>query len=125
MSHNRLKKINKRAAQIVASQGVAYRVAQKRAGAEYRAGKIGGVKKRKRSIAKKPKTRVRHRVSGVSHRVSSVGSTPKGLEVMLRAKLKEQMAWMLLARDQEKTKTGRKKINIKLARLRRKLEAIS
>src|SRR6202000_1717460 len=107
-----LKKITTRAKQIY-KKGGTWKGAIKKAGAEYRGGKIGKVKKKRVGSVKKKavkKRRVgsapRKKVGTVKRRVGTrpraVGSVA-GHKAAAKSIIKEQLAWNLLNQSQAKT----------------------
>jgi len=107
----RLKALNKRAKQLVAANPrMTYKAAQKKAGAEMRAGKK--VPKRKVAAVKKRvsgKTTVK-RVAAPKKAVASVtGITAAQAKRIIVSKQKEQLASALMQREMATTKTAKKK----------------
>lgn len=125
MATSTLKKITNRAKQIRRKHpGKAWKTAVKEAGREYREGGLSGTKGRKTKTARKGIAKVGTRRK--TRKVGSVGAihtTAQHLSAA-RAGLREQLAWMLLARDQAKTKTAKRKIAKKMVEVRRKLRAL-
>jgi hypothetical protein len=110
---------------------------QKQAGKAYRAGKLGGVKKKSVHHKKVHHKKSHHKKVGASREVGkdrldnkrvniTVGSiTTAQAKNLVRANTKEQMAWALLQRDTATTKTAKKKINKKIVSLRKQLHSYS
>lgn len=133
MSASTLKKLNARAKQIRAKKpGMKYATAQKQAGAEFRAGKLGGVKKRRAtrkktvrkkvgSVKRKPAKR-KKKVGSVRKR--SIGSVASHTSAARRL-LEEQLAWNLLNISQAKTKMAKRKLQKRSTILKRKLKGLS
>jgi hypothetical protein len=127
---NALMKINRRAKQIVAYSGGSYRVAHKKASAEYRADHKPKARKKtvgkihRKKIGKPSKPREVGKDKFDNKRVSiTVGSiTTAQAKHLVRANTKEQLAWALLQRDTAKNKTARRKINKKITTLRSTLK---
>lgn len=120
MAGNALKKITTRAKQIVKKHpNKKWSVALKEAGREYRSGKISGTKTRSKKVGAKKKAPVRKK--------SSLGSVTTGgsLESQLKKQLKEQLGWLLVSREQAKTKTEKNKLARKAVEIRKKLRAFS
>ncbi len=128
MAANALKKITNRAKEIVRkSPGTKWVNAVKKAGAEYRSGKISGVKKK--GVTKKAR-----KISGAKKKTAtrtrrSIGAvtpvTGGNLEGQLRHRLKEQLGWCLASRETAKTKTEKNKLSRKAVEIRKKLRALS
>ncbi len=103
----------------------------KKAGAKIRRG-VSGTHKRK-SAKKKPAPR-KKRVGAITRNTDKVdrknvsvniGSVSSAqLKSALKKRLEEQIAWALLARDQSKLKTGKRKIQRKINELKRQLHAL-
>jgi len=136
MSTTTLKKITGRAKAIY-KKGGTWKGAIKKAGAEYRAGKISGVKKkrkpakRKRVGAVKRKSAPRKRVGTAPRkrktpapRKRAVGSVASHTAAAARL-VKEQLAWNLLNISQAKKKVVKRKLQKKSAVLKRKLRALT
>jgi hypothetical protein len=134
MSTTTLKKITGRAKAIY-KKGGTWQGAIKKAGAEYRSGKISGVKKKRKPVKRKkvgavkrkaaPRKRVgaapRKRTRPAKRAVGSVASHTKAAANIL----KEQLAWNLLNISQAKKKVVKRKLQKKSAVLKRKLKALS
>jgi hypothetical protein len=145
MAATALKKITTRAKQIrKKNPGISWKSAVKKAGAEYRGGKISGTKKKRKVSGTSTGGARNNRTSTGGARTSTTGNrtstggartttirvgrvgalTTAGHLSAARSGLKEQLAWGLLARDQAKTKTAKRKIGKKLIEVRRKLRAL-
>jgi hypothetical protein len=125
MASTALKKITTRAKQIRKKHpGKAWKTAVKEAGREYREGGIGKVKRKKVGAVRKSTSKVRAKKSTkVRGTVGAVHTVAQHLSAA-KAGLKEQLAWGLLARDQAKTKTAKRKVAKRLVEVRRKLRAL-
>lgn len=135
MSTTTLKKITGRAKAIY-KKGGTWQGAIKKAGAEYRSGKISGVKKKKKAPAKrkrvgavKRKAAPRKRVGAPPRKRSrpatrAIGSVASHTAAAARL-VKEQLAWNLLNITQAKKKTVKRKLQKKSAVLKRKLKALT
>ena len=99
--------------------GMSFRAAQKKAGANYRAGKLGAV--RHHTAAKH-----KRKVSGVV----TIGRAPTrmaGLSQKLeqtRDQVHEQLGWLLAAQRTAKTKKEKKALQPRIAKLSRLLKAL-
>lgn len=143
MAAGALKKITTRAKAIY-KKGGTWKGAIKKAGVEYRGGKLGKVgsakKKRVGAVKKKrvgavKKKRVRS-VRGLPVR-RVVGATSKGArksravgsvashKAAAKSIVKEQLAWNLLNQSQAKTVRSRKKLAKRTAKLKKELKALS
>jgi hypothetical protein len=122
--HTALKKINARVKQLAKKHPGKKRVVlQRQAGAEYRAGKLGGsvgIKRKRKPVHKKKSVhrkrtvrtgqtvKVRHVLAGtVSHHLSAA-----------RHKLKEQIGWGEAQKFAATTKMAKRKIGKHIARLK-------
>lgn len=117
-----LEKINRRARQIVKeSPQISYRDAQKQAGLERREGVSG--RHKKKAPHKKASVGAKYRVEHVVHKIGAtqVNQARKQLE----QELKQQRAWMLLAKDSATSEKARQKAARELAENKRELKAIS
>lgn len=116
---NALAKIRTRAKAIRKSHGGSYQTALKRAGREYREGKVSG--KRKTTRPKK--------VTGKTYRPVQVEHcTPSGtIGAVNKAKhaLKERLGFMLATQVTAKTKREKKALAPKIAELKKQLRALS
>lgn len=126
MASAALKKITTKAKKIY-KRGGTWRGAIKKAGAEYRAGKLGKVvrmKTKRRLTTKKRKTVIKkirrlHKAEGKAiTRLGSIGS----LKGQLRKRLKEKLANGLLSQYQAKTKTAKKRISKRLSVIKKELK---
>jgi hypothetical protein len=139
MPNDALAKIRRQAVKIRnKNPGMKYQTALKKAGREYREGKISGVKRKggkrkgRGAVGTKPKYKVVHevrRISGVSYKggsvsLSGVADIEKAKKDLLY-KLGEQAGWLEVAISQEKTVTGRKKLNKKLREIKAEMRRIS
>lgn len=132
---NALQKINKRVKHLQRLHPGKKRVTlQKQAGAEYRAGKLGRVKKKsvhKKKTHHKKKSAGSHRVGATNvgtdrvdrKRVSiNVGGITKAqAKSHIVNQTKEQLAWALLQRDTAKNKTARRKLSKRVSALKSEL----
>lgn len=134
MSTTTLKKITTRAKAIY-KKGGKWQTAIKKAGAEYRSGKISRVKKKRKPAKRKkvgavkrkaaPRKRVgaapRKRARPAKRAVGSVASHTSAA----RRILEEQLAWNLLNISLAKTKMPKRKLQKRSAALKRKLKGLS
>lgn len=122
-----LKKLNKRAKELVKKKGISYKAAQKQAGREMRTGKkVSGVKKKsapkkRRSVGAVPVKRKKISLGKVG---SAIGTVAHHIS-QAKAIVSEQLGRKLLRRDQATTKTEKKRIGKDIAVLRKKLKALS
>lgn len=126
MATTALKKITAEAKRIRKRHpGMKWVSAVKQAGAKYRKGGISGVGKKRRP-AKKKAARKKRPAAARKTRVkvtASVGSVAYHRSQM-KHQLDEQLAWMLLSRDQATKKSVKNKLNKKVIALRRKLKGL-
>jgi hypothetical protein len=126
-----LRKINARVKVLAKKHPGKKRVTlQKQAGKEYRAGKLGGVKRKKVSKKKVHHKKPRHKKIGSSRQVGkdrtdnkrvsiTVGSiTAAQAKSVIRSRTKDHLATALLQRDLATTKTAKKKISKRITTLR-------
>lgn len=119
-----LKKIQARVKQLRKKYPNAkFRSLQKQAGSEYRNGKLGGVKKKKRAVAKKksaPRKRITRRRVGSTNKSSrdavdrkkvdiTIGSVASGLS-KIKKKLVEEIGWNEAAKITAKTAKSKRAI---------------
>lgn len=128
MAANALKKITTRAKEIVRkSPGTKWINAVKKAGAEYRSGKISGVKKK--VGAKKNARKIQGTKKKTAPRRRSIGATPGAtggsLESQLKKQLTNQLGWMLVHVRTAKNVTQKRALNKKAAAITKKLRALS
>lgn len=147
MAATALKKITTRAKQIrKAHPSMSWVGAVKKAGAEYRGGKVAGKKKKRRvGAVKSGGSRTSTggarnnrtstggaRTSTTGNRTSTggakttnvrIGTVANHLSIAKRG-MREQLAWMLLAKDQAKTKTAKRKIGKRITAVKSKLRAL-
>lgn len=126
MSATVLKKINRRAKELVSKKGMSFRAAQKQAGREMRS--VSGVKKkagkrkaRKVSGVKKKAVTRRVKKKNVGKAVGTVShhlGQAKGI-------IKEQLGRKLLQKDMATTKTAKRKLGKEVTTLKKKLRALS
>src|ERR1700744_6164196 len=91
MAANALKKITTRAKEIVRkAPGTKWANAVKKAGAEYRAGKISGVKKKSARKVSGTKKKISTRKRSIGAVTPATGGN---LEARLRHELKERLGW--------------------------------
>ena len=124
MASNALKKITSRAKSIRrAHPGVSWKSAVKKAGAEYRAGTISGVKKKKsrRKISGvKRKSTPKKRTVTRMHKVGSVTQT----KAALKRQLKEELGALLVRREDTKGVRKKREISKKAAAKRKMIKAL-
>lgn len=136
MAAGALKKITTRAKAIY-KKGGTWKGAIKKAGVEYRGGKlgkvgsakkkrVGAVKKKKVGAVKKKRARSVARKVGAtrSTRSRTVGSVASH-KAAAKSIVKEQLAWNLLNQSQAKTVRSRKKLAKRTAKLKKELKALS
>jgi hypothetical protein len=124
-----LKKITSRAKHLRRLHGGTWKSNVKKAGAEYRAGKIGKVvrmKTRKRRATVKRKKAIKrvhvlHRKEGKA--IRALGSIPALRAAMKRAYLAE-LGDELLRRERATTKTQKRKHQKKIALLKKRIKAL-
>jgi hypothetical protein len=126
MASTTLQKITTRAKQIRKGHpNMEWKTAVKKAGAEYRGGKISGTGARKKargsSARKKSPGR---RIGAVPSGSTGSSDTAAGLESMLKKKLNEQLGWLLVQQRTAPTKTARKKLAPKIRELTSKIKAL-
>lgn len=126
-----LMKINRRAKQIVAYSGGSYRVAHKKASAEYRADHKP--KARKKTIGKVKKKVHRKKIGAARREVGRDRADNKRVNVtignvsaaqaksIIRSSTKERLKDALYSRDIAKTKTARRNASKKVSSLRQQL----
>jgi hypothetical protein len=120
MSASVLKKLNRRAKELVAKKGISYKAAQKQAGREMRGGKVSGVKKKAAKRSKK--SVVRKRAVG-SVRAKAVGTVSHHLGEAKKL-IRERLASALLRRDMATTKVSRRKAAKDIAALKKQYKAL-
>jgi hypothetical protein len=129
MASAALKKITTKAKKIY-KRGGTWRQAIKKAGAEYRSGKLGKVvrmKTRRRATTKKRKRIVKkirrlHRAEGRA--IRSLG-TVAGIKSQLKKRLKEKLAKGMLSHYEARTKPQKKRISKRLTVIKRELKNLS
>ena len=133
MATNALKKITTRAKAIRKSHpGVSWKSAVKKAGAEYRTGKISGVKKKKKPARKKASRKVAGRSSrkavgkvGYRRTDGAVIGSIAGHKKALRHAIEEKLAWKLLAISSAKKVRTKKKLQKTAAQYKKDLRALA
>lgn len=122
MAATALKKITTRAKQIRKKHpGKSWKAAIKQAGAEYRGGKISGVRK-KRVARKSPKKTARKRTA---RKVSGMPVMPSGSSIVAaRRETKEKLGWAMATQATAKTKREKKAMGVKIAELKKKYKAL-
>jgi hypothetical protein len=125
MASNALSKITTRAKQIrKAHPAMAWSAAIKKAGVEYRGGKISGTsKKKKRAVGSTKRKKSPGRKIGAVPSAGS-GESMAGLEGQLKRKMNEQLGWLLVQQRTAPTKTARKKLAPKIRELTTKIRAL-
>jgi hypothetical protein len=123
MASNTLQKITTRAKQIrKAHPSMTWSSAVKKAGAEYRGGKISGTRKKKTVGFTSRKKSHGRRIGAVPS--GGTGETVAGLEAQIKKKLTEQLGWLLVQQRTAPTKTARKKLAPKIREITNKLRAL-
>lgn len=123
MSSNTLQKITTRAKQIrKAHPSMKWSSAVKKAGAEYRGGKISGTRKKKSAGSAPRKKSPGRRIGAVPS--GAGGETVAALEAQIKKKLNEQLGWLLVQQRTAPTKTARKKLSPKIREITNKLRAL-
>lgn len=126
MASATLKKITAKAKKIY-KRGGTWRGAIKKAGAEYRAGKLGKVvrmKTKRRAATTKRKRTIKkirrlHKAEGKA--ITRLGSIA-GIKSQLKKRLKEKLAKGMLSQYEARTKTAKRKISKRLTVIKKELK---
>lgn len=137
MANTALQKIARRTKQIRAAHpNMAFRTAQKKASAEYRSGKISGVKKKKKAAPKKKaakKHKRKGRAVGATPRVRviketrMIGTMPEVRKAMKQSAkvIKEELGWQYVNIRTAKTQKEKNKYRKRAKELEADLRKLS